>query len=884
VIGKTLAHYEITGRLGEGGMGEVYRAHDTKLDRDIALKILPASVASDPARLERFEREARTVASLNHPHIVHMYSVEESDGARFLTMELVEGEELTATLERGPLTLMRTLEIGVAVADALAEAHGKGIIHRDIKPANVMIANDGRVKVLDFGLAKLSPADSAGDLDATEALELTQEGSVLGTVPYMSPEQLRGHEVDARSDLFSLGILIYQLSSGRRPFEGSSAADITSSILKDEPAPLGELADAIPSALDGIVHSCLEKRPEDRPENAGIVREQLTTLLRELDSGVESAPLLSRARSSSAVSRGPRIAAIVVLALLALAVAWWALHREETGPTEQERPIVAVLPFENLGSPDEEYFAAGITDEITSRLALIEGLGVISNTSARVYAKSEKPIPEVGRELGANYIIEGSIRWDKSRVPERVRISPRLIRVVDDTNLWLDNYEREVDKIFELQSAIASRIAEALDITLLEPVRAAIEQKPTENMEAYQAYLQGSKQLDAPGFSPESFTLGVQMFERATDLDPKFALAWARLSSMHARTYHYGFDRTPGRLNAAKAAAHRAIGLDPRLVEAHIALAHYYYWGTREYDLALVELERARQIEPNNSEVWLISAYVKRRQGAMEEAIQLLQRDQQLSPRDPNVAVALGETFGTLRRYGEAEAGFRRGIELAPEDSYPYTELTLLELRRSGDPDAARARLSEMPSVDSGEASRVRYLVALFDRDWEEALDVIANASVTLFEAGSFYQPAALLEGMVHHLAGDDASARGRFLAARELLGQELERNPEDHRIHAALGIAEAGLDRRAEAVSHAEQAVALYPISGDALGAPVQVVNLALVHALLGDGASAARHLREVLSIPSTMSTAWLRNDPRWDGVRSSDAFQRLLIEFDTQ
>jgi serine/threonine protein kinase/tetratricopeptide (TPR) repeat protein len=879
LIGKTLAHYEIMGLLGKGGMGEVYRARDTKLDRDVALKVLPVDVAADPTRIGRFEQEAKTVAGLNHPHIVHMYSVEESDGVRFLTMELVEGEELAAALERGALPLERTLEVGVAVADALTEAHAKGIVHRDLKPANVMITSEGRVKVLDFGLAKLAETKTGGDEDATEALGLTQHGTALGTVPYMSPEQLRGRDIDARSDLFSLGILLYQLASGRRPFEGPSAADITSAILKDEPAPLTDLDASIPPPLDSILHACLEKRPEDRPESAALVRDQLRMLRRDVESGVD----LTQARPSVAASGslGRRIAVAAPLLLIALAVVWWWSQREPSSPAVPERPIVAVLPFENLGSADEEYFAAGITDEITSRLALIGDLGVISNTSARVYANTDKPIPEVGRELGAGYVLEGSIRWDKSREPQRVRISPRLIRVSDDTNLWLENYERDVDEIFELQSAIASRIAEALDVALLGSVREAIEERPTENMAAYQAYLQGRKQLSAPGFSRDSFELGVEMFERATELDSEFALAWARLSSMHARMYHYGFDRSASRLRSAKTAADRSLEIDPRLAEGHLALGHYFYWGTREYDRALAELKRARDIEPNNSEVWLTTAYVTRRQGAMEEAIQLLEQDRELSPLDPNVAVALGETFGVLRRYAEAENAFLAGIELAPDDPYPYTELTLLQLRRNGDPVAARRHLAAMPTVDNSETRRVSYLVALFDRQWDEALALVESAPVDVFEAGAFYHPAPLLEGVVHNLAGDSAAAQSAFETAREVLEAELARNPDDHRVHAALGLAEAGLGRGPEAVRHAERALELYPLEGDALGAPVQIVNLALVHALLGDANAAARHLREVLTIPSTMSVAWLEKDPRWDAVRSSDAFVNLLAEF---
>ena len=796
-------------------------------------------------------------------------------------MELVEGQGLDQILTPDGLPLSKVLKFGIAIADALAAAHEKGIVHRDLKPANVMVTRDSHVKVLDFGLAKLAQDKSVSNVEVTEAFGLTQAGVVMGTVPYMSPEQLRGQDVDTRSDIFTLGIVLYELATGRRPFLGDNNADLTSSILKDEPTPLRKLNATVPPPLAGIIHACLAKSPEDRPATAAMVRDELVSLSRELDSGISD----TRAWTGPVEIRsGPRrrhLAVAGLLLLITVAFIWWWSLRTPPGQPGHERPIVAVLPFENLGSPDEEYFAAGITDEITSRLALIDGLGVISKTSARVYARTEKSIPQVGSELGADYVLEGAIRWDKSHVPERVRISPRLIRVADDTNLWLENYDREVDQIFELQSAIASHIAEALDITLIAPVREALGQRPTENMEAYRAYLRGRKQLDAPGFSRESFELGVQMFERATTLDPRFALAHARLSSMHSRMYHYGFDRTPSRLRSAQIAAERALALDASLAEVHLALGHYYYSGTREYDLALAELERAMEIEPNNSEVWLTIAYVKRRQGAMEEAIDLLERDRELSPLDPNVSVALGETYGTLRRYAKAEEAFRRAVSLAPDDPYPYTELALLELRWHGDPQSARVHLAAMPSVENNESRRVRYLVELFDRNWDGALEALSGNTGVVFEAGSFYQPVALLGGLAYHLSGNDPAAQTSLIAAREMLERELERNPDDHRVHASLGLAEAALGRGSQAVRYAQRAVDLYPLSRDALGAPVQIVNLALVYALLGDGDAAARYLRETLSIPSTMSVAWLEEDPLWDAVRGSDAFVELLLEF---
>jgi TolB-like protein/Flp pilus assembly protein TadD len=544
------------------------------------------------------------------------------------------------------------------------------------------------------------------------------------------------------------------------------------------------------------------------------------------------------------------------------------------------RPVVAVLPFENLGGEEDAYFAAGITDEITSRLALIDGLGVISRTSARLYAGTRKSIREVGGELGSDFVLEGSIRWDKSREPGRVRISPRLIRVEDDTNVWLHNYEREVTEIFDVQATIASRIAEALDITLMAPAREALEDRPTENIDAYQAYLQGLKQLHAPGFSGESFALGVRMFERATGLDPGFALAHARLSSMHSRTYHYGFDRSSRRLELARAAADRALLLDDDLATAHIALAHYFYWGTREYDRATIALERAQALEPNNGEIGLTMAYVKRRQGKFEDAIELLERDRALSPRDPNVFIALGESHGVVRDFDAAESNFRHAISLAPDDPYPYTELALLLLRWRGDVEGAREALRSMPQVGNAESTRVRFLVELLDRQYDDALAVLDDAPADVIEAGAFFIPVDQYVAEAELLSGRDAEATAAFGRARELLAGRLAENEDDQRIHAALGVVYAGLGREQDARHHAMRAVELAPPESDALSAPIQVIQLARTLALLGDIDGALEQIDLVLTIPSSMSTAWLEADPRWDSLRQDPGYAELLTK----
>ena len=570
--------------------------------------------------------------------------------------------------------------------------------------------------------------------------------------------------------------------------------------------------------------------------------------------------------------------ALLLTAAVLWLFVWGPFDRERPANGPSDRRIVAVLPFENLGGAGDQYFTDGITDEITSRLALIPGLGVISRTSSRAYAGARKSAREIGDELHAGYILEGTVRWDRSGDPDRVRITPRLIRARDDTQIWSDNYEREITEIFALQADIASQIARALDVTLVAHERRALTSRPTDDIDAYQAYLQGMEQLHKPGFSRESFDLGVQMFERATALDPAFALAWSRLASIHARIYHHGFDRSEERQAKAREVADRALALQPDLAEAHLALAHYYYWCEHDYARALASLHDAGRFNPNLNEVRQTTAFVKRRQGDLEAAVELLERDRELSPLDPNTFVPLGETYGTLRRYAQGEEALRRAIALAPDDPYPYTELALLYLRWRGDAAAARVTLEKMPPVASTEACRVGFLVELLDRQYEAALEVLETCPAEILEAGIFATPVALLEGLTLRTTGRTARARAAFDQSRKILEQRLAKAPEDHRVHAALGLTYAGLGRSERAVRHGRRAVDLYPMSVDALQAPSLSIDLALVYTMVGDNAAAIERLDFALSVPSILSVAWLESDPLWDPLRTDPGFAALL------
>ena len=886
MIDRELSHYTITAKLGSGGMGEVYRARDSKLDRSVALKILPEEVASDEDRLARFRREARIVAGLNHPNIVTLYSVDEADGLHFLTMELVEGRTLAELLPPNGFPLDRVFKLAIPIIDAVAGAHARGVVHRDLKPGNVMVADeDGRVKVLDFGLAKPMTATDDVDLSGVVTLSAAGRDLLVGTPFYMSPEQARGQEVDQRSDIFAFGVMLYEMATGHRPFKGANSVELLSAVLRDDPPPVTEVRPDLPRHLARVIRRCLEKDPNDRYQTARDVLNELRALHLEVTSGFGRStsgglrrlePMVRRlAPAKRALIAVPVVAAVAALLVVVLG-RFGGQAPPEGDPAE--RRVVAVLPFENLGSEDDEYFADGITDEITSRLAVINGLAVISRTSARIYKGTNQPASEIGRELGANFILEGTIRWDRSGEPDRVRITPRLIRVTDDIQLWSDTYEREIMQIFSVQTEIAEQIAGALDVTLVADERQALTARQTDDIEAYQAYLRGMKQLVSPGFGRSAFELGVRMFERAVALDPGFALAHARLSSMHSRMYHYGFDRTNDRLELARETARRALELQPDLAEAHLALGQYHYWCERDYAAALEALDTAEELAPTASEIWLTKAYVKRRQGDFEAAIDLFRRDAELSPLDPNAAVGLGETLGTLRRYAEAERAFKRGIALAPEDPYPYTELALLYLRWRGDSAAARSVLDEMPPVDSTEGCRVAFLAELLDRRYEAALDRLRNCPQPVLQAGIFSIPTALFEGMTLELMGEPERARAAFERSRVILEERLARDALDHRTHSALGLTYAGLGRSAEAVDHASRAVELYPVSKDALEAPGLIVDLALVYTMVGQQDAAIDQLERVLSMESIFSASWLEHDPLWDELRDNPSFAEML------
>ncbi len=905
--GTRLGPYEIVAPLGAGGMGEVYRARDTRLGRDVAIKVLPHHLSSAPHLRARFEQEARMISSLNHPHICALYDVGREGETDYLVMELVEGRTLEDSIPRGGLPLGRFLDVAIAVADALSAAHEAGIIHRDLKPANILVGDQGRVKVLDFGLAK-ADADAAG-AQASQVLtrHVTQEGSIVGTAPYMSPEQAQGKPVDHRTDIFSLGTVLYEMATGRRPFEGGSSVELASSILKDTPAPISEVNPALPRDLGRIIRHCLEKDPRQRFQTAQDLKYELTDLRKELESGEQiggSAVSTARVGATSATSPRSRRrwwlagAAVAVAAVAVLAYARFG-SREDAGratgastaratrgtrepstaaapPSASARKMIVVLPFENLGSAEDAYFAAGMTEEFTSRLARVSGLGVISRTSAVQYDRAGKTMRQIGEDLGVDFVLEGTVRWDRrAGGTSRVRVTPQLIRVSDDTHVWSDAYDRDIDDLFSVQSEIASNVVRALGVTLLEPERNALEARPTESLEAYQAYVRG-KDLGDGDYNEENFRLAIRLLERAVELDPDFSLAWAALSKAHSQIHHFGYDQSETRAALARAAADRAFTLAPDLPEAQLADGYYHYWIHRDYPRGLEAFARAERSLPNNSEVLEAVAYIWRRQGRYEDAAERLKKAFELSPQDATIPLHISETLLYLRRYPEAHQYADQCIALAPDRGVAY-HWKGMAFMAQGDLVAARRWFEATPSDPDGNARLDLFRVDLCERKFQEARDRLTAWPGDVVENQWFFLPKSLLVGQAWALEGDSDRARGSFEAARARLASELAARPDDHRIHSALGLALAGLGRKEEAIREGKRGVELYPVSKDAMIGPRRIVDLAQIYVLTGEEDAALGELERIVSIPAG-PVLHLEADPTWDPLRDGPRFRQLL------
>ncbi len=686
--GARLGPYEILSPLGAGGMGEVFRARDTRLGRDVAIKILPERLADNAQALTRFEHEARAVAALSHPNILAIHDVGRADGIVYAVTELLEGESLDRRIAREELTWKKALEIGAAVADGLASAHARGIVHRDLKPANIFLTHDGIVKILDFGLARADPllsGDAGTQAPTAVGLPATEPGTVLGTVGYMSPEQVRGEEADGRSDIFSLGCILYEMLTGRRAFREKTTAETLAAILRDHPKELPESGRPIPPGVNGVVMRCLEKTPNERFHSA----RDLAFALREIQASSTVSPL-SDALAAAAPAprrRGFWIAALLFGAAIAgglLLLPSGMRNRLLSGSPRVQS--LAVLPLANLsGDSKQEYFADGMTDELITRLAKLGNIRVTSRTSVMGYRGSPKKIPEIARELGVDAVVEGSVVRDGSRV----KVTAQLIDGATDRHLWAEAYEREIKDVLALQGDVAQAIAREVGVKLTPAGKAGLAATTRPVIPAaYDAYVRGRHAWNKRGEA--SLREGIRLFQESIDADPTYAPAYAGMADCYSQLGYGGYVSPEDSFTRGKAAAQKALELDPNLAEGHASLGFalmYYDWNfaaaEKEYLRALElnpsyppahqwhaylllamersaeaerEIDIGKKLDPLSVAINTDRAYVLYYSGRTEDALKSVRMALEMDPKNPLAHFWLVRIFTSQGKYADAEA------------------------------------------------------------------------------------------------------------------------------------------------------------------------------------------------------------------------------------
>ncbi len=855
-------------------MGEVYRARDSKLKRDVAVKVLPESLSADPDALARFEREALAVAALSHPNILAIHDFGTHEGTAYAVMELLEGETLRGKLDSGPIPQKQAVDYALQVARGLSAAHEKGIVHRDLKPENLFVSKDGHVKILDFGLAKrvdtLVPRE---ETNAPTVSGYTEPGTVMGTLGYMSPEQVKGLPVDHRTDIFSFGTVLYELLSGKKPFSRPTASETIAAILKEEPPALSESGRNISPALDHIVRHCLEKDRDNRFQTARDVAFSLSELL--------SQAVANRAwpATTRKVRRRVLIGAAAIGVLAVAGVLF--LRRAQTASVEAGGlKRVAVLPFDNLGSAQDDYFADGISDAVRGKLTSIPGVEVIARSSSIPYKKTTKTSQQIARELDSRYLLTATVRWETSGQVRRVQVSPELVEVEKSgaaVSKWQQPFDASLTDVFQVQSEIASQVAQALGVALGAGEQRRISEKPTQNLAAYDAFLKGEEVFNSSGIDPAGQRRALRLYERAVALDPGFALAWARIARGNANLYAFGIPLSdlPTR---AREAAEKAIALAPDRPEGYLALGAYRALILGDFHGALEWYARARRLSPGNAEAFFAIGAVEQNLGQWESSIGDLRQSERLDPGSVPVKLKLAYALFVLRRYPEARRVFDEGLALAPDN------LDLLEQKAMtflGEGDLARARsVLEAAPGEVEPTTLVVHVASYNDLVWvldEPQRELLLHLTPSAFEDEQF--PWGFSLAQAYAFEGD--ASKMRFYAEEALkpgaepLGTAVTLTPQIRAL-AAVALAYAG--RKEEAIQEGERAVALQPVTKDAIDGYYIQHQLARIYTLVNEPEKAIDQLESLLRTPGYLSPGWLKIDPNFDALRKNPRFQKLV------
>jgi serine/threonine protein kinase/tetratricopeptide (TPR) repeat protein len=809
MIGKVFSHYRILEKTGEGGMGVVYKAEDTRLKRIVALKFLHEQFAADSTAKERFFREARSASALNHQNIITIHEIDEFEGKHFISMEFVEGSSVKDLIGQKALTVKKALDIAIQVAEALKNAHRKSVIHRDLKSDNIMLTPEGTVKIADFGLAKLKGASV-----------VTTETSVMGTLAYMSPEQLQGMTTDERTDIFSFGVVLYEMLAGTLPFWSEHAQAIMYSVLNEDPEPVTRKNKEIPIELERIIRKTLEKTRELRYQSAVELSDDLRRVNEKLETGAR--------RKAPAV------------------------------------PSLAVLYFENLGGGEEDdYFAAGMTEDIITDLSKIDGIRVLSRSDVLPYRGKTVSIKEIGRMLNVDYMLEGSVRKSGSKL----RITAQLIRVSDGFHVWAERFDRELKDVFEVQSDVSQKVAQALEIRLTVTQIQRIEKRPTISIKAYDYYLRGRDYYWRLG--KEDLEFATQMFERALQVDPQYALAYAGLADIYVYKYDAYYDRSVQLLEKAEEAAKRALALDYDLPEAHRALGRVYK-EKRKHKESIGEFKKAIELKPDYIEAYRALGWIYDEMRDYDNAIAHAERALEIRPSERESYVLLGVAYLDKREYEQAIKTLTKGLEIAPDYGTAYYYLGNV-YQKQGKFEKALEMYEKCVKV-GGDVN------VYIDMGWVHLLKGDFQKAITSYkkciELGCFEFLAHYYLGLTNQAQGNAKESKECYELCLELSRKLLQDDPDNPYVHSALGLTHTALGQKEEGIEYGEQAVSLDPENGAIL------YDLARIYASQNRPEEAIQALGKALDRCLSPSPSEAKLDPHFKFLQTFPGFRKAVGE----
>jgi TolB-like protein/Tfp pilus assembly protein PilF/predicted Ser/Thr protein kinase len=874
-LAKTLADfgdYKLLEEIGRGGQGVVYRAHQKSLNRTVALKVIGLGHWATQAHLKRFRLEAEAAASLEHPGIVPIHEVGERDGSCYFSMKFVEGGQLDAVAKREAMPVRRAVELIAKVARIVHYAHEHHILHRDIKPGNILLDQKGEPHLTDFGLARLVETEST----------VTRTMEVLGTPSYMAPEQAVGNNaaVSSVTDVYGVGAVFYQLLTGHPPFAGGTTYETIRLLLDTEPRQLRLWNAKIDRDVSTICLKCLEKDPKRRYASA-------LALAEDLERWLKHEPILARrtgvfARGRKWVQRNPTTALLAASLVALAAAAGWIVWKTEFIPHPLTTGI-AVLPFENLSDEKEHaFFADGVQEDILIKLAKIADLKVISRTSVMQY-RGKQDVRQIGDALRVSHVLEGTVR----RSGGKVHINAQLVDAHTSAGIWAEEYDRDLNDVFAIETEMAQSIANRLRAKVSAREKVAMQEWPTKDLVAYDLYVRAASLIDKAAYTPrkeqeKDYFQAIELLNQAIARDPAFLLAYCRLAEANNELYFQSFDRTPSRLELAKSAINSAFRLKPDSGEAHLALARHFYHGYFDYNHARDELAIAARTLPNDAQIFEWSGYMDRRQSRWHDAVRDFERAMELDPRNVKILTSAAVTHHLMRNYGQERRTIDRLIALEPNNIGHRLGRAWIDVRERANTRAVHAVLEKI-LADNSESAGSCFDLALYDRDAvaaDHALAALDALGEDTFDAGrgGMQFSRAYLQGSVARMKGDAVAAQAAFSAARAQQEKAVRAQPDYGPALCVLGLIDAALGRKEEALREGRRAIELAPIAKDSLDGADVLYFYAVICAWTGERDLAIEQLETLAKIPAGPSYGDIRLNPNWDPLRSDPRFEKIV------